>query len=60
MNKRDEFAKEAMKAIISKIPPMVKFEDDDDEDFADIYLAVATGAYGYADAMMFVRELGEE
>ena len=58
MNKRDEFAKEAMKAIISKIPPMVKFEDDDD--FADIYLAVATGAYGYADAMLFVREIGEE
>ena len=60
MNKRDEFAKEAMKAIISKIPPMVKFEDDDDAIFT---LAVAKGAYKYADAMLFVRkleELGEE
>lgn len=63
MNKRDYFAAQAMQAIISKMPPMMKFEGEDDDDFTAFNLAVARGAYEYADAMMAVRkleELGEE
>lgn len=58
MNKRDYFAAQAMQAIISKMPSMLKFEGEE-KDFELIYFAVARGAYEYADAMMFVRELEE-
>ena len=57
MNKRDYFAAQAMQAIISKMPPML--DEEGDEDFTVFYIAIARGAYNYADAMMLVRELGE-
>jgi len=58
MNKRDYFAAQAMQAIISKMPSMLKFEGEE-KDFGIVCLAVARGAYNYADAMMLVRELEE-
>lgn len=58
MNKRDYFAAQAMQAIIAKIPLSLRFEGDSELDVEILMQAVATGAYGYADAMM--EKSGEE
>lgn len=59
MNKRDYFAAQAMQAIIAKMPlTAVIYDDEDynDEDLNMIMVAVAKGAYGYADAMLEQRK----
>lgn len=56
MNKRDYFAAQAMQAIIAKMPLTLRFEGDSELDVEILMQAVATGAYGYADAMMEQRD----
>ena len=59
MNKRDYFAAQAMQAIIAKMPlTAVIYDDEDynDEDLNMLMMAVAKGAYGYADAMLEQRK----
>jgi len=59
MNKRDYFAAQAMQAIIAKMPlTLVTYDDEDynDEDVNMLMMAVAKGAYGYADAMLEQRK----
>jgi len=62
MNKRDYFAAQAMQAIIAKMPLTLKYavtyddEDYNDEDVNMLMMAVAKGAYGYADAMLEQRK----
>lgn len=60
MTLRDYFAAKAMQAIIAKMP-LTLTTADDDEDERDMVrmmqLAVACGAYNYAEAMMLRREL---
>lgn len=59
MNKRDYFAAQAMQAIIAKMPLTIvtnNDEDYNDEDVTMLMMAVAKGAYGYADAMLEQRK----
>lgn len=58
MNKRDYFAAQAMQGIIAKMPMLLA--ETNEESFDAIYLAVANGAYKYADAMLILRELTKE
>jgi hypothetical protein len=48
---RDEFAKEAMAALIAKFPARI----EDRDELAEFKLYVARGAYSYADAMLEAR-----
>ena len=59
MNKRDYFAAQAMQAIIAKLPLVLKYEGDEENNDLDVEFimkAVANGAYAYADAMLTERE----
>ena len=59
MNKRDYFAAQAMQAIIAKMPLTLVTNNDEyynDEDVNMLMMAVAKGAYGYADAMLEQRK----
>ena len=63
MDLRDYFAAQAMQAIIAKMPLVTTTSEDPPEErdaIIAVHLAVANGAYNYANAMMVMRQYVQE